>query len=423
MHIITRRQFIAAAGAAPVLSLVGDTSAAANPSLPRFAVISDTHFENNRGEGARVKVPKTLKNLLSKVPQVDAIFIAGDLTNGGKATEYDMLAATFNDKNLVPKTVAVYYLLGNHDLHDPKGKEYFQDKLKQPFHQYIDIKGYPFITISMNIADCQSPHSYDHTARQFLAEKMEYAAQKYPGKPIFVFFHMPPQDTCYGSLGWGTTLFLPTLEKYPQAVVFAGHSHESIADPRSIFQDKFTSVNDGSVTYGALEPAEALDVVKFHPENNEFVTEGLIVGILPNGNVEIERWDTYRNEEILPKWTVEAPFDGSRFTYKNRKDTVAPVFPDGAKPKITILEKSIDVTFPQAKDNDVVHHYLVEILDGDKVVKTFTKFSQYYLNSDMPKELSVKFAGLTGSLVAAVTALDSYGNQSEPIKSENFNVL
>ncbi|MDR0869456.1 MAG: hypothetical protein LBN39_01540 [Planctomycetaceae bacterium] len=49
-----------------------------------------------------------LEVALSKTPLVDAIFVAGDLTNSGKANEYDMVAATFNDKKLVPETVAFF---------------------------------------------------------------------------------------------------------------------------------------------------------------------------------------------------------------------------------------------------------------------------------------------------------------------------
>ncbi|MDR2847822.1 MAG: hypothetical protein LBV39_01830, partial [Bacteroidales bacterium] len=72
-------------------------------ALLRFAVISDTHFENNRGLGAMVKVPKTLKNLIGKQPGLEAIFVAGDLTQTGTADQYNMLNSVFNDKTIVPE--------------------------------------------------------------------------------------------------------------------------------------------------------------------------------------------------------------------------------------------------------------------------------------------------------------------------------
>jgi 3',5'-cyclic AMP phosphodiesterase CpdA len=392
--------------------------------LPRFAVISDTHFENNCGEGATVKVPKALKNLLSKTPQADALFVVGDLTDHGRVEEYDQLMSVFGDKANVPEGIDVYFCMGyNHDRFGKAEFENYLNGVKQPFHQYMEIKGYPFITISEG-GTRQSAHNDE--ASKFLSEKLADASAKYTGKPIFVFMHVPPLNTCYGSAqneGWGTDIFLPVLEQYPQVILFSGHSHFPLGDPRSIHQDKFTVVNDGSTTYGEIEPKTAN--IGIHPENYEYVTEGVLVNVLPNGNVEMERWDTYRNEEILPVWTVEAPHDGSRFSYKNRNGLPAPVFAKRAKPTVKhIVNDSIIVTFPQANDNDVVHHYLAEILEDDKVIASFRKFSQFYLNSMTPKELSVVFAGLSAGkkLTTRITAIDSYGNRSVPLYGKSFTV-
>lgn len=52
----------------------------------------------------------------------------------------------------------------------------------------------------------------------------------------------------------GSVKFEPILSKYPQAVVFSGHSHFPLGDPRSIHQNIYTSVNDGSTTYSEVEP-------------------------------------------------------------------------------------------------------------------------------------------------------------------------
>jgi predicted phosphodiesterase len=385
--------------------------------LPRFAVISDTHFENNRGEGAKVKVPQALKNLLSKKPLVDAIFVVGDLTDHGRPEEYDQLLSVFGDKTNVPESIEVYYTLGfNHDKSSSNGVEVYVEKIQQPLHQYIEIKGYPFITISERGA---KPNVHNDEARQFLSEKLAEASRNYSGKPIFVFMHIPPLNTCYGSLsheGWGTDVFLSVLNQYPQAIVFSGHSHFPLGDPRSIHQDRFTTINDGGTTYGEVEP-NIVDI-GIHPENYEYVTEGIIANVLKNGNVEIERWDTYRNEEILPKWIIDAPHDGSNFTYKNRNGLPAPKFPRRVQPTVKhIANDSITVTFKQAKDNDLVHHYIIEITDGKQIIASYRKFSQFYLNSQAPKDLTVGFSGIPAGkkLEVQVKAVDSYGNQSAPI--------
>ena len=394
--------------------------------LPRFVVISDTHFENNTGEGAAVKVPKTLKNLFGKKPKPDAVFIVGDLTERGKVEQYKQLLSVFNDKSNVPEGVEVFYIMGyNHDKSGNGDQRNFLDVVKAPLHQYVEIRGYPFVYISEG-GSRESP--YNDEARRFLEEKMAEAAANHPGKPIFVFMHIPPLNTCYGSWkheGWGTALFLPVLNKYPQAVVFSGHSHFPLGDPRSIHQDVFTSVNDGSVTYSEVEPKLLNEGI--HPEGYENITEGVIVNVLANGNVEMERWDTYRNEEILPRWTVGAPHDGSRFTYKNRNGLPAPAFASNAAVNVTAInvkDSSCMVAFPQATDNEAVHHYLIEIMDGDRIVAENRAFSRFYLNSQTPKALSVKISGLPPKrkLTARVTALDSYKNPSAPVKSKKFKV-
>ncbi|MDR1925344.1 MAG: metallophosphoesterase [Planctomycetaceae bacterium] len=427
---ISRRHFLISTGVLGIAAntmlngtlAANETQSETQSKLLRFAVISDTHFENKRGEGAKVKVPKALKNLLFKKPPVDAIFVAGDLTDRGRQEEYDQLKAVFDNKDFVPEGVNVHYLMGNHDHIDPNGQKYYLAKLQQPLHQFIDIGGYPFITISLNSARASG---YNESSRQFLADNLEKSAKDYSGKPVFVFMHVPPLDTCYGSLkheGWGTDVLLSILNKYPQAVVFAGHSHFPIGDPRSIHQDKFTSINVGSTTYSEVE--RGIVNAGIHPEQYKYVTEGIIVNIFVDGNIEIERWDTYRNEEILPRWSIKSPHDGSQFSYKNRKGLPAPAFAAGTKPIIDITKNSCTITFPQATENEVVFRYTVDIIDNGNTILSTSKFSQFYLNSKMPDKLSVQFSDLPvdKKLLARVRAYDSYNNSSEPIECEIFIV-
>ncbi|MDR1525792.1 MAG: metallophosphoesterase [Tannerella sp.] len=393
----------------------------------RFVVISDTHFGSDRGDGATVKVPRALKNLLGKASQADAVFVVGDLTNRGTPEEYDLLISVFSDRTNIPEGVPVYFMGGfNHDKSAANDYEIYRDKVKQPLNQYIEIKGYPFITLteggSSHTAQDQIAPAVNAEAQRFLSEKLAEASRKYPGKPVFVFVHVPPLNTCYGSRevdGWGTDLLLPVLNRYPQAVVFSGHSHFPLGDPRSIHQGKFTSVNDGSLNYSEVEPGVVSEGI--HPERFENINEGLIVNVDRNGTIEMERWDTYRNEEILPRWHVEAPHDGTRFVYANRNGLPAPVFAEGAKPEVArVTNDSITVSFPQAADNEVVHHYLIEIRDSGRVMASYSKFSQFYLNSRMPAKLTVGFAGLPAGkkFEIQVKAVDSYGNLSTPIVSK-----
>jgi hypothetical protein len=409
------------------------TAPSATQNLPRFAVLSDTHIGR---KDAEEKTVRALKNLLSKRPLPDALFVVGDLTNNGLPEQYDGFLSIISDKANVPDGIPVYLMGGfNHDFEFGPAKrnkdtpeeaelrkttkDYtnYQKKIRQPLNQYIEIKGYPFITLSEGGSELTSEANV--TALKFLEEKMEYAIQKFPGKPVFVFVHVPQLNTCYGSfLAWSTDLFLPVLNRYPQAIVFSAHSHSSIGDPRSIHQGLFTAVNDGSTAYLTNEPCGLTDKLA----HSEEITEGLMVNVLRGGNVEIERWNTCQNEEILPKWVVKAPHDGNHFTYKDRTGLPAPAFAKKAKPEIKQDGNSVKVVFPQATDNEVVELYIVEITADGKVVASFRTSSQYYLNSKMPATLTVAFSGLPAEkkLTAQVIAVDSYKHQSVAIKSDEF---
>ncbi|MDR1814522.1 MAG: metallophosphoesterase [Tannerella sp.] len=395
----------------------------------RFVVMSDTHFGKT---DAVEKVSRSLKCLLGKQPVAEAVFVVGDITDKGKKEQYEQAFATFSDKKNVPEGVKVYFIGGNNHDNQNEGYKIISDILKQPMNQYVVINGYPFITVSEGGHPYNNPDSieYNRVAKRFLEEKLAYASKKFKGKPIFVFMHVPPENTCYGSLreeGWGTPYFSETLNKYPQAVVFSGHSHYPIGDPRSINQNVFTSINDGSTTYGEVAKGEIS--IGIHPEKHNDVTEALIVNVSREGNLTIERWDTYRNEEILPLWTVEAPYDGTNFKYKNRDGLPSPSFKADDRVKASpVTSDSCIVTFPQATDNENVFSYKIDIfLSGindfsTTPVASWLLFSQFYLNSETPRSLTAALGGLKPKTEykAVVTAFDSWKNASKPIVSDPF---
>ena len=401
----------------------------------RFAVISDIHIENNKGEGAMLKVRRALKNVITK--EVDAIFVVGDLTERCLDSEWELFAQIFSttatifpDMPPVPYSeLPVYFMMGNHDFWTHPREVCEQKYLtytNQPLHQYIEIKGYPFITVSMS---GKAWSSYSPESVAFMEKSLQDASIRYPEKPIFVFTHVPPKGTVYGSNAndgnWGTDVFNAILEQYPQVIIFSGHSHYPLGDPRSIHQDKFTTINDGSTTYSEIE--NNLVDAGIHPEKYENITEGVIATVDANMHVTVERWDTYRNEQILPNWQVNAPHDGTRFLYKNQGNTAPPVFESHAMVAVSGIDSTTcAVTFPQAQEveGDIVHHYIVEILEGETVRATYRKFSEYYLNSDMPDSFTIVISGLPprpSMLKARVTAVDAYFNQSQPIVSVEFS--
>ena len=439
---------------------------------PTFAVISDVHFGNSKGEGPMVKVPRTLKQLTAK-GKLDAIVVVGDLTDSGQAAQYDQLVSVFgNDANFINPVDTFLFMMGNHDNYNGStGFSNFSSKLKNfnggkdyPLDHYVVIKGYPFISISVRGGDNNDdtnpacgPKSFPKEVCDKLAAWLEQAAKECPGKPIFVFTHVPPKYTCYSTWPgegdgtkwptWSMQTINPILNKYPQVVVFGGHSHYPLGDPRSIHQgvdpnssknNYYTGVGTGSVTYSEIHSPSIDWSDAIHPNFYDHVTEGLIVDVLPNGNVELRRYDTRIDEEIQPdnRWLLKAPFDGSMFEYADVRDKYdnvnnkpirtglpAPEFAADATMNLKQSGGSVTVTFPQATDNDCVFRYKVQVVnDKGFAEKNKWVFSEYYKNSEMPDSLTVTFSGLEvgAEYKVVVEAFDSYENVSKPFASATY---
>lgn len=427
-----------------------------------FAVISDTHVGNTWGAGYKVKIPQALKHLTAR-GKLDVLAVGGDLTDNGRADQYKEFVQFFgDDKNIVNPVGKFMFMMGNHDNYDSNGKSNYQQGLKAfnegndyPYHQYCLIKGYPFISLSdfaganndLNNS-ANGTNAYPAASQYELRKMLKRAAEEAPGKPIFVFTHVPPRATCYSSWpeyengeAWCMSVLNPILNEYPQVVVFAGHSHYPLGDPRSIHQgtnpksnrkNYYTAINTASTTYSEIHPGAVEEGI--HPKGYEYVTEGMILVEQPNGDIEIRRYDTYRDLEIQPenRWVLKAPFDGSMFQYADIRDKndnpngvtlrdglPAPVFGNGASLTLQPNENGVKVTFPQASDNECVFRYNIRILKGDRAVKNAFVFSQFYLNTEMPKTLSYTADGLAANTEykVEVIAYDSYDNQSEALTS------
>jgi hypothetical protein len=425
-----------------------------------FAVISDVHVGNNSGAGYKVKIPQALQHLTGH-GKLDAMAVVGDLTDNGRTGQYQEFVQYFgSEQNILNPIDNFLFMMGNHDNYDSNGQSNYKSGLKAfngnrsyPLDQYVLIKGYPFITISQrgsannddNVSNGTT--SYPSTVVNTLKRYLKQAVADAPGKPIFIFTHVAPRWTCYSSWGdlegaaWAMKVLNPVLNDYPQAVVFCGHSHYPLGDPRSIHQganpnstrkNYYTVINTASTTYSEINPGAVNAGI--HPEGYAYVTEGMILVEQPNGDIEIRRYDTYRNVEIDPehRWVIKAPFDGSQFQYADIRDKddnpnnvplrdglPAPAFYKSAELTLDVYPEDVKITFPQATDNECVFRYKVCILNGETEVQSAFVFSQFYLTTDMPQTLSYTVEGLAGGTkyTAEVIAYDSWDNQSVPLSA------
>ncbi len=410
------------------------TMIANETEYPRFAVISDLHVGRGGGIGYEAKLTKTLQILVKQQPKLDAIFCVGDIVDSGTAAQFTALK-TILDRELNGTGIRPVLMLGNHEYIADSAtmRKNYATTFPGQYHQYIDIKGYPFITISHeNYYGYGLPGATTGPdPKIFLQEKLVDAAANYPNKPIFVFCHMPITGTVYGSFavqsgdtGWGMDHLTNILNPYKQVITFSGHSHYSVGDERSIFQKNFTSINDGGLAYGETEKGFEQGTRAGKSEN---VIQGTIVTVKENGDVRIDRYDFFNDVKIKENqvWLIEAPHDGTKFKYTStRTGEEAPYFENGAKLRISdITDGGCTLTIPQAKDDYDVQQYLVEVLlNGTSVVKTLKYFSCFYENVNIPKTIIAYLKDLdkTKTYTIRVKAVDSFGKQSTPLVTESF---
>ena len=161
--------------------------------------------------------------------------------------------------------------------------------------------------------DGTGPVKYDPKALEWLDNRLAQITSEDPERYVIVITHPMVYGTVYGSLlgeeegiwksshpGYWATRELPgILAKYPQVVVFGGHLHFPLNDPRSVWQGDFTALGCGSVRYMALEAGkyEYMAGQTTMKDMNEF-SQGNLVQFDRKGNMRILRMDFYNGSVI-----------------------------------------------------------------------------------------------------------------------------
>ncbi|GFN31532.1 metallophosphoesterase [Paenibacillus xylaniclasticus] len=378
-----------------------------------FPVISDIHI--GRGAKAEKKLEDVLKQINQITPQYDAIASVGDLTNDGTVSQYDRFMRIYNRYR---QPQAQHLLaIGNHDYwgnpREAKGRKLFIAKTGMK-NIYYDkwINGYHFIVIGSENKSVGGTLS--DTQLKWLDEKLSEHAKA--NKPIFVFFHQHIGGTVSGSDLWGHSRshmkLYATLARYPQVIIFSGHSHYMLDDPRTIHQRHFTSVGISSIRYPELEPGK---VQGKHPSDD--IAQGCIVYV-KRGKVTIRRRDFHRNDWTGEDWVIPYPASRHSFVYTDDRDRIKPIFPTSAS--VSIVPDSIGATkaalvFDQATDNLFVHAYDIEVKRQGSRRSTLklSAFSEFY-KRPVPASITVELKGLKPeqNYTASVYAVDSFGNRS-----------
>ena len=433
--------------------LKGDVDFDEDNIVSSFGAISDIHINGTVGGYNCNKYDKALQ-LLKKYAggELDAVTIAGDISASIYDSSIGTAFKTITD-NRLGDNANVFFVSGNHDAQEEQWTnlnqlytdlaKYTTKDLPSSQHnrgnRHMVINGYHYIGVNMMDYWNASEAMFVEQDLAWLDTELASARADAPGKPIFVYVHAGVYGTTYGSdlytgKHWGSKLIYSHLEKYPEVVTFSGHVHFPLADERTIYQKDFTSLNCGSVQYMAIEGgylqtgnSTTIDGV------SSDVSSGLLVQVDKNNNLKITRLDFTNDKVIKQPFYIPAPDleEKSHLYHYNdayfNADNTAPTFAAEAKVTGKLSGANMIVNFDAATDNDMVHHYVIEIVgtpsQSKKSVKAYSDFYLYAQPEDFPDDytFSVPYTPSAGDdgYEVYVYAVDSMGLKSEPVVYES----
>ena len=260
----------------------------------RFVAISDIHFMTWDDSSTTTTVMPTqesdlircktrLTSLFTRTYEyaatqsytaVDAFMLVGDNTDDGTEKQItDLLSIVYD--NINSEQTRLLIVNGNHEFYDTgesggsstqhvKADNRLLDLVEESgitnynalkFH--TTVGGYHFIGFSPT---CNGGRAFDDATMEWLdgeiaAAIAENTAAGRPNDPVFVCQHQQPYNTVNGSstsLGGNDQANVrEIMNKYPQVVDFAGHSHTYIDHPRSVWQGEFTALSTGTLSYSS----------------------------------------------------------------------------------------------------------------------------------------------------------------------------
>ena len=410
----------------------------------RFAVAGDVHTRNSDADylshdrlAAVYNTAYDYAENHKKYKKLDGIFFTGDNSQSGTA-EQQTYFFNYLKQNTKSGTTA-RAVMGNHEYYQTKN---YSTEGAEQFKRYsgydsedthIKIGGYHFIFISLDQYKNKGSNAFfSNTKLDWLKNELDKAVKDAPNQQIFIFSHIPPYDTLlYSATSDGDKNLKTLLNNYPQAVIFAGHTHASMSDPRSVWQGKFTALNTGSMAYlslgipGTSNPEggyRALDnegacVVDSGEETIRNGNMYYIVEINDDGIVKISIYDIFTKsvygepiilDSVNPKYF--------KYTTARKNDNVKPTFKANASLKaLATHSKSVIVDIPLASCKYEVQGYRIDVYKQNIYVKTCYRLHGYGDTSTKKVRAYISALQPSTNYTINVYAISSYGYKSDPL--------
>lgn len=423
----------------------------------RFAITSDVHVRASNTNDYESE--KRLERFIGSAyeyaegerdySRLDGLFIVGDLTQDGKGSEYDKAVSLFN--RMVDEDTLLRVAMGNHEYYTygadderftpeniAKSTAYFNQKLGyEAEDSHHIINGYHFIVLANDTYLAND--YYNEAALAWLKGEIEAAmADDATGnKPIFVMQHEPPYGDVRGFTG-GDTRLGELLRDYPRVVDFSGHTHRSILDPQSIWQDGFTAIGTGGLAYlgynMAGHPTLDNNSITALDMDGDYIGGGstgartgamyYIVEVDAENNIRLKVYDilteSFYGEPIIFKVGADEP---EIFTPDREDNSVAPIFGEGASIEVLSTDYNLPtIKFSTPIGGELAQYYRIELTKDGENEPSLVFYRLGGLHN-APKGLTQHIAPIRGHKEAGrysirIYAVNCWGKESLPLEGE-----
>lgn len=420
-----------------------------------LGVVSDVHINP---QWTADKWKSALQQLKAKTLENDSngmagVLVVGDLIDYPNNNQLNLFKSTLESEIDVTKTPMIY-TIGNHDvpsyawastmvsdvayIRNMFGDNYYladkdQDMRTKYEARHCVVGDYHVLTISPN---GDSPIAYDPAAVSWLDSQLSAITSAEPEKYVIVLTHPMIKNTVYGSrLGeeggiwesslphyWATDVLTPVLKKYPQAVVFGGHLHFPLNDPRSVWQGEFSVFGCASVRYMALENGKYEDMssATVMKDCNDF-SQGNLLQFDASGNMRVLRMDFYNKDVIGEPIVSSYPTSdkGHLTKYNHTTRSLANAAPSLSTLGVDIADGVATAKWAAGADDEFVHHYVLTLKKSGVTVTTKKILADFYKSaktSGMKKEWTRSLGSLAdGTYELTLEAYDSWDAAAKPL--------
>lgn len=421
-----------------------------------LGVVSDVHV-NQQAQANKWK--SALQQFKAKALENDSngmagVLVVGDLIDQPSNNQLSLFKSTLESEIDVNKTPMIY-TIGNHDvpryawastmvsdvayMRNMFGNDYFQTDQDQEMRtkyeaRHCVIGDYHILCVSPN---GDQPIVYDPTVVTWLDNQLAAITSAEPEKYVIVITHPMIKNTVYGSrLGeeggiwestlshyWATDALTPVLRKYPQAIVFGGHLHFPLNDPRSVWQGDFSVFGCASVRYMALENGKYEDMssATVMKDCNDF-SQGNLLQFDASGNMRVLRMDFYNKDVIGEPIVSSYPTSdkGHLTKYNHTTLSLANAAPSLSTLNVDVTDGIATAKWAAGTDDEFVHHYVLTLKKGAAVVTTMKILADFYKSaktSGMRKEWTRSLGKVTdGTYELTLEAFDSWDAAAKPLK-------